>query len=299
MTNHNDSDGGCGFLCLPIGRKSKPLDEKIKDDAYSEDEVDLFAEDYDDMLRSNSVVPQLQDDQFEELPTGDELEDLYKVQVVSKTREKVMFKDLTQSKDHRRHIVIFIRHFFCGNCYGYVKALTKEMPPSKLEKLRPATTVTIIGCGDPILIPQYIEQTGCPYEIYADPSRSLYRKLGFALTTAPPPEPPRYVKKYSLSFMSNLMRSFALVGKSGKLSGGPVVQVGGDLIWIDGELQHLHRMKNAGDHMEVSDLIKLLRRQERELNRREGSTMTKEDGTASKRNSFQRALSRLSSVMSM
>lgn len=298
MTSDN-SDTGCGFLCLPIIRKRKAIDEKAaKEDAVSEDEVDLFEEDYERMLRGNNVVIP-GDDEFDEMPPADEIEELYKVQVIDKNRQKVLFRDLIQSKDHRRHVVVFIRHFFCGNCYGYVKALSQEMPLNKLEKLRPATKLIIIGCGDPILIPQYIEQTGCPYEIYADPSRSLYNKLGLAITTAPPPEMPRYVKKYSLSFMANLMRSFELVFKTGKVSGGPIVQVGGELIWIDGELQHMHRMKNAGDHMEVSDLIKLMRRQERELNRREGSVMTKDEGGGeSKRNSFQRVVSRLSAIIS-
>lgn len=175
------------------------------------------------------------------------------------------------------------------------------MPLSKFTKLKPSTKLTIIGCGDPILIPQYIQQTGCPYEIYADPSRTLYKRLGMAAVTTPPPEMPQYVKKYSLSFMANLMRSFALTGKTGKISGGPIMQVGGELIWIDGELQHMHRMKNAGDHMEVSDLIKLMRRQEREINRRDGSVKTGRDPSAneSKRSSFHRALSRISSLISL
>lgn len=179
------------------------------------------------------------------------------------------------------------------------------MPLHKVNKLKPTTKVSIIGCGDPILIPQYLQQTGCPYEIYADPSRSLYNRLGMAANTSPPPEMPQYVKKYSLSFMANLARSLVLTSKTGKLSGGPILQVGGELIWIDGELQHMHKMRNAGDHMEVSELIKLMRRQERELNKREGSVHTanltkeKEDGKESTRNSFQNALRRISSRFSL
>ena len=173
------------------------------------------------------------------------------------------------------------------------------MPLHKVQQLRPSTRIIVIGCGDPVLIPQYLEQTGCPYEVFADPSRTLYRKLGLAITTAPPPEMPRYVKKYSLSFMKNIGRSLKLTAKTGKLSGGPIVQVGGELVWIDGELQHMHRMKNAGDHMDTTDLVKLLRRQERELLMREGSVRTRDDGNSSKRNSFTRALSRLSSVGSI
>lgn len=102
---------------------------------------------------------------------------------------------------------------------------------------------------------------------------------------------PEYVNKYSLSFWTNILRSLKLTAKTGKVSGGPVVQVGGELIWIEGELQHCHRMKNAGDHMEVPELLRLLNRQAAQFNRKEGSVTTR----GSRRNSFVRALKRLSS----
>lgn len=109
----DDSDSGCGLFCLPLGRKRNGLNEKSprKDD----DEIDLFDEDFDDMLRSHSVVVP-GDDEFNELPTGDLLEDLYKMQMLDRNRQKVTFGEIVKDKSHRRHVVVFIRHFFCGVC---------------------------------------------------------------------------------------------------------------------------------------------------------------------------------------
>lgn len=108
-TRDDESSAGCG---LPFLRKSKPAGAKGKEIAV-EDEIDLFEEDYDAMLRGNSAsIPG--DDEFEEIPGAEVMEELYKVQVVNKNREKVVFRDLIQSKEYKRHVVVFIRHFFCG-----------------------------------------------------------------------------------------------------------------------------------------------------------------------------------------
>ena len=44
------------------------------------------------------------------------------------------------------------------------------------------TSIIIIGCGSPNLIPHYKAQTGCPFPIFADPSRKLYKVLGMSWT---------------------------------------------------------------------------------------------------------------------
>lgn len=47
------------------------------------------------------------------LPSTQELQALYKLNVMDRTRNKTPFLDLVQSSKNRRNIVVFIRHFFC------------------------------------------------------------------------------------------------------------------------------------------------------------------------------------------
>lgn len=82
--------------------------EKQPEENWEEDDLD-----FDDPLREDSKV-EMDDDEFQQMPSDSLMSDLYKVQVMDKTRRKVPFKDLIKSKDHRRHIVVFVRHFFCG-----------------------------------------------------------------------------------------------------------------------------------------------------------------------------------------
>jgi hypothetical protein len=71
------------------------------------------------------------------------------------------------------------------------------MPPEKLAQMDPPTTITIVGCGDPILIQNYMKMTDCPFDVYADPSRLAYSTLGLSVNEIAAPEVPQYVKKYS------------------------------------------------------------------------------------------------------
>ena len=150
-------------------------------------------------------------------------------------------------------------------CYGYVRNLSADLMPGKLEAMQTPTRLVVIGCGDPILIPQYIKETDCPFEIYADTSRKLYTKLGFCVNGEANPEPPSYVKKYSPSLMLNLLISGRMAAKTMKASGGLINQNGGEMIWIDGTLKFIHRMRNTTDHVEVDELEQIMLSQDLEL----------------------------------
>jgi hypothetical protein len=47
------------------------------------------------------------------LPSDDDLDALFKLNLMDRTRVKTPFADIVRSSGHRRNIVIFIRHFFC------------------------------------------------------------------------------------------------------------------------------------------------------------------------------------------
>ncbi|KAF4554867.1 Hypothetical protein D9617_3g019360 [Elsinoe fawcettii] len=300
MPARQGSDAGCGCGVFPLSfgkKKQQPqaVTEKDPEDNWDDDNLD---EDEDDPLREDSHV-EAADDDFQQMPSEALLNELYKVQVMDKTRRKVPFKDLVRSKDNRRHVVVFVRHFFCGMCYSYVKALAHQLPPERLAKLNPSTKLVVVGCGDPVLIPKWLEQTDCPYEVYADPSRQLYTKLGFAINTDANPVPPQYVQKYAESFMKNLWRSLGLAAKTAKVSGGVITQNGGEMIWIDGQLRFIHRMKNSTDHTETFELLRLLKRQGQEMGRRTPSIRSVvDDGTASKRSSWAKFIGKRLSMIS-
>ena len=141
-----------------------------------------------------------------------------------------------------------------------MRALAEEMPPERLAQMQPPTKITIIGCGDPVLIQNYIKLTKCPYDIYADPTRSLYKPLGFSVNLIANDRTPTYVSRWSPpSLFKNIMISLGLAAKARTINAGVTSQNGGELIWVDGVLEYIHRMKNTNDHLEIEQLAELLR----------------------------------------
>ena len=70
-------------------------------------------------------------------------------------------------------------------CQGYLRTLSKSLPLETYFTLPVPSSITIIGLGSPKLIPQYRQYTSCPFPIYADPSRKLYKLLGMGWTLNP------------------------------------------------------------------------------------------------------------------
>ena len=113
--------------------------------------------------------------------------------------------------------------------------------------------MVIIGCGQPDLIPIYIKETECPFPIYADPTKRLYKLLGMTRTLDPGPKNPEYMQ---MSFPTAIIRAFlqALRHGSKALRGGDFSQVGGEFVLEDSRVVWCHRMKNTRDHAEFSVL---------------------------------------------
>lgn len=98
---------------------------------------------------------------------------------------------------HQRQLVVFVRHFYCGACQAYLKALTQAIPLSSYFSIPTPTSIIVIGCGRPNLIPFYKAVTGCPFPIYADPSRQIFKKLGMTLSMDIGSKRPEYMKDIS------------------------------------------------------------------------------------------------------
>ena len=63
-------------------------------------------------------------------------------------------------------------------CQDYLRALSTGISLNTYFTLPVPTSITIIGLGNPGLIPAYRKHTGTPVAIFTDPSRRLHRLLG-------------------------------------------------------------------------------------------------------------------------
>ncbi|KAI4150627.1 MAG: hypothetical protein L6R39_002226 [Caloplaca ligustica] len=188
-------------------------------------------------------------------PTKKDLEKVAELPVLDVHGKPHSFKSLYTTDDQNegsRVLVIFIRHFFCGNCQEYLRSLSTSITPDALKSLPIPTKIIVIGCGQPDLIPMYVRETGCPYPIYADPSKKLYAQLGMIRTMSLGSKSPEYMQ-YSLP--SAVVRAIyqSLKAGRGAFKGGDYWQVGGEFLFEHGQVEWCHRMRNTRDHAEIPE----------------------------------------------
>ncbi|KAF1389302.1 hypothetical protein PFLUV_G00072030 [Perca fluviatilis] len=82
------------------------------------------------------------------------------------------FKKLYQD---RKSVIIFVRNFLCYSCKEYVEDLSK-IPKEALEDAD--IRLVVIGQSAHHHIEPFCSLTGYPHEIYVDPERCIYQKLG-------------------------------------------------------------------------------------------------------------------------
>lgn len=189
-------------------------------------------------------------------------------------------------------------------CQAYLRALTKSITLQTYFTMAIPTSIIIIGCGSPNLIPHYKAQTGCPFPIFADPSRKLYKVLGMSWTLDIGPRADYMVDKEGkeiseVAWISGQVREWAKVGagkgtplpesrpgsrqKTGAekererdeaeakakaekrrlarrnvFKGGNMLQIGGEFLFRDGEVEWCHRMKNYRGHADIQVLRRVL-----------------------------------------
>ncbi len=154
-------------------------------------------------------------------------------------------------------LVIFIRHFFCGNCQEYIRRLSSPDSPfhpsrqqhAYLNFSKPTTTpppsVVIIGPGSPSLLASYSSRTQCAFPVYADPSTQLYDILGMHRTLSMGAKSPEYIQH---SLFSGAVKSawqiVKRVGNGDAMDGGDWQVNGGEFlfVWTDplSTTQHVH-----------------------------------------------------------
>jgi hypothetical protein len=169
---------------------------------------------------------------------------------------------------HQRQLIIFIRHFYCGGCQAYIKALAESITMSEYFHIPIPTKIMIIGCGQPSMINYYRNFTQCPFPIYAEPSRKLFKKLGMNVSVNLGMRPPEYMKgtgtvPWLANQVKNIHRGLRATTEPSLsvkdvFRGGNIMQIGGEFLFEDGQVLWCHRMKHYRNHAEVPVLRKLL-----------------------------------------
>ena len=97
----------------------------------------------------------------------------------SNVKGQEMEKNAPASGESRRSpktVLFFIRHFWCGQCQDYTLASVSQLDPLVLAAA--GIRVIIISNGSWKIIKSYRKLFGCPFPIYVDGPRRLYKLLG-------------------------------------------------------------------------------------------------------------------------
>ncbi|KAK3685887.1 AhpC/TSA antioxidant enzyme-domain-containing protein [Podospora appendiculata] len=198
---------------------TEPLPAAVGDGA--DDGDDVTALDFQGAVDSNHDIPSV--------------ETLRKIEnyiVLDRDGKSHTFKSLYSGKHAaRRMLIIFVRHFFCGQCQEYLRALSASITPDTLLRLPISTFIAVIGCGDPSLIGMYAHETGCPFPIYADPTRKLYDELGMVRTLALGARPAYVTKNLVKSSIASVFQGLKQLKKGLATKGGDARQIGGEFLF--------------------------------------------------------------------
>ncbi|KAL2135371.1 hypothetical protein VTI74DRAFT_8783 [Chaetomium olivicolor] len=171
-------------------------------------------------------------DSNHDLPTPETIRKIDHYTVLDRDGKSHTFRSLyTGPHTARRVLIIFVRHFYCGNCQGYLRTLSDSITPTSLLSLPVSTFICVVGCGDPALIDMYAQATHCPFPIYADPTRKLYAELGMIRTLALG-QRPAYMKQHLLkSSLESIVQGLKQVKTGLAMRGGDSKQVGGEFLF--------------------------------------------------------------------
>ncbi|XP_030593894.1 peroxiredoxin-like 2C isoform X1 [Archocentrus centrarchus] len=164
----------------------------------------------------------------------------------------IPFRTLYQD---RKSVIIFVRNFLCYSCKEYVDDLGK-IPREVLEDAE--IRLVVIGQSAHRHIEQFCLLTGYPYEIYVDPERCIYQKLGMKReeTFTGSAQPSSHVK--SGVFMGQMKSVWRAMTSPAFDFQGDLHQQGGAIIAGPGSHVHFsHFDMNRLDHMPINWLLQL------------------------------------------
>ncbi|KAM9360797.1 peroxiredoxin-like 2C [Symphorus nematophorus] len=180
------------------------------------------------------------------------LEDVEDCLIYDRHGVAIPFKKLYQD---RKSVIVFVRNFLCYSCKEYVEDLSK-IPKDVLADAD--IRLVVIGQSAHHHIEPFCSLTGYPYEIYVDPERCIYRKLGMKreerFTDSAHPSP--HVK--SGMFMGQMKSIWRAMTSPVFDFQGDLHQQGGAIIAGPGSHIHFsHCDSNRLDHMPINWLLQL------------------------------------------
>lgn len=188
----------------------------------------------------------------------------------SHLQDENLRQEVTLPGPRQQLLVIFIRHFFCGNCQEYLRSLASNSMLSSVNLNKYQVRVAVVGCGSPTLIESYRAIADIPssWQLYADPSTKLYQILGMHRTLSLGDRSPKYIRR---SLTGNMLRSMVQgirrIPQGDALTAGGWDINGGEFLFeLDDhdlskdckgkwKLSWCHRMLNSRDHTEVEELL--------------------------------------------
>ncbi|GAA5824261.1 hypothetical protein JCM11251_001585 [Rhodosporidiobolus azoricus] len=138
----------------------------------------------------------------------------------------------------------------------YVSYLTSTLPPTLLVQHN--VTLSIVGCGDWKLAAPYRQTLGTPFQVYADPTKKSYEKLGMTLRTLDMGSTkPEYQREgMFMNALTSIFRVFSVFKTP--LGAGDSKQLGGEFVFSAGQPIYVHRMENTRGHAPLDELLKAM-----------------------------------------
>ncbi|PFH58224.1 hypothetical protein XA68_14003 [Ophiocordyceps unilateralis] len=223
-------------------------------------------------------------DTSNELPSDEAIRRTEKYVLLDRDGRTHTFQSLyTGHHVARRVLVVFVRHFFCGNCQEFLRSLADAVTPDALLQLPISTFIVVVGCGDPALIQMYADATACRFPIYTDPKGTLYDELGMVKTLTLGTRPAYMRKSMTKGIVDSIGQALRSVPSGLALKSGDHRQVGGEFLFepldvatpADEVAEHVvdveperkrvswcHRMRSTRDHAEIPEIIHVLGLQE-------------------------------------
>ncbi|GAA5979425.1 hypothetical protein JCM11641_005029 [Rhodosporidiobolus odoratus] len=208
------------------------------------------------------------------LPTVDAIEASRHCTLLGEGGVQVTFGQLLKERK-KKVVVVFLRHAWCGLCAQFVEALNRAT--ANLNALSSAASssahsstsdsphipplyILLISSGSAALIPTYRARLDCPFPLYMDRTRRLYKTLGMNKKTwsmGKEEEKGSYIVK---SNMGNIVSSTA-AGLAMPHYPGSQTQLGGEFVFdYDEAVDEIRccyaaRMHNTRAHSEIRDLF--------------------------------------------
>ncbi|XP_037338551.2 peroxiredoxin-like 2C [Pungitius pungitius] len=180
------------------------------------------------------------------------LEDVEDCLVYDRRGVPVPFKNLYQD---RKTVIIFVRNFLCYSCKEYVEDLSK-IPKEALEDAD--IRLVVIGQSAHRHIEPFCSLTAYPHEIYVDPERCIYQKLGMKREEKYTESGHRSPHVKSGIFMGQLKSIWRAMTSPAFDFQGDMHQQGGAVIAGPGPRVHFSPFDmNHLDHMPIEWLLQL------------------------------------------